>query len=109
MSRENRELRRSLEARIRQCADEISALRREANPARDVVVALAERLGRKFHPKKRGEPAYKNEWFDLRTLFIPNKSPLRQGTAHNILNQLEEDLAAMRHKLEDLGGPIDGS
>lgn len=108
MSRANRDARESIQRRIERCAAEIAALRRQANPKREDVEGLAGRLGRKARPKMGSEPRYENEWFpDLPALFIPNKSPLRQGTAGKILNQLEVDLSALRRRLEQLGGPID--
>jgi len=107
MSHEQREHRRALQARIKQCEEDLERLRKESTPSRGDVVRLAERLGREFKPKRRGEPAYKNKLFDLRTLFIPNKSPLKKGTARKILSQLDADLAAMRQRLDDIGGSID--
>lgn len=108
MTRAQDEQRRWLQRRIVQCDGEIKALRQQANPKREEVAALAERLGRKLRARMGSEPRYENQWFpNLRTLFIPNKSPLKKGTAGNILNQLEVDLSAMRRRLEQLGGPID--
>jgi len=108
MTRETNERRRSIQRRIRESTDDIAALRLEGTPSRDDVERIAKRLGRKWDKGRGSEPAYKNEWFPhLRTLLIPNKSPLKKGTAHKILSQLEGDLAAMRSRLERLGGPID--
>ncbi len=109
MSRAERERRRVLQNLIRRCEEDIAAFRGQAESSRDEVVNLAKRLGREPRPgKQRGEPMYDNMWYDRRSVAIPNKSPLRKGTKHKILNELEGDLEAMRQQLEGLGGPING-
>ena len=68
----------------------------------------AERMGRKLRSKYGTEPTFQNQWYpELRSIQIPNKSPLKRGTSRKILSLLELDLAAMRRELERLGGPID--
>jgi hypothetical protein len=107
MTRAQDDQRRILQKRIAECEADIQRLRLESTPSRDDVANVAERLGRKLRRRYGSEPTYENELFpNLRTLTIPNKSPLKKGTKGKILNVLEGDIAAWQQRLDDLGGPI---
>ncbi len=63
------------------------------------LVALAKRMGRQRFERGK-EPTYvRAGWFPLS---IPgHPGTLKKGTAHSIVNQLEQDVVAMEAEVED--------
>lgn len=92
--------------KLKKIRREIATARRRSNKNSDLV-AIATMLGRKRAKGEQAtgkEPTYLNIYFpDARPISIPNhgSKDFKPGTAHNILNQFEEDVFRWEEWLQE--------
>ncbi len=93
--------------KIRNLRRQLESLRKKGEISSREMEKFAGQVGRKNLNQRGKEPSYMNEYLpNSLPLSIPHHSkPLKKGTAHNILDILEQDIDELEAKLPNqLGG-----